>query len=534
MESKAEGTFDLVATLQKNGRKTDADWTWTLGQGLLANPNDQMMWWVENPPEPLIIAGIMKGGLHQDELQLKTDIHVRHLPFFSFDLTTPVHLDRDWEFSSPPGRSFGFVKANGQLEDLFDFLDLGMHRVSGKINCDLQISHAQAKGTCTLQNGAYENYITGTELINISAALEGSGDNLILKHLTASDLNLSEVLTAKGMIHLSLQDLFPFHFDVKFDHLNVVQIDLVTASAEGHVSIDGNLASTLAAGAVQITRGDIAIPRHISRSYPDLQVIYKHRPITPVIATSSKPPYPLGLDLTVKAPKAIFINGRGLNSEWSGEFAVGGTYAEPAVTGSLELIEGEFSFAGRRFKLNQGSLTMQGNQYKLPLIDLTATTTEQAISITARLKGPINRPQLTFQSLPPLPLSSILSYLLFGKSLSDVTGLQALQLAGTVASVAGEGPDILEMTRKSLGVDRLQIVMTPTKSGEGYEGKETISLQVGKVITPGVIVTIKQSAEDSNPDIGVEVDLTHGFVLEVESQQQPEQGKFSLKWNVNY
>jgi autotransporter translocation and assembly factor TamB len=127
-------------------------------------------------------------------------------------------------------------------------------------------------------------------------------------------------------------------------------------------------------------------------------------------------------------------------------------------------------------------------------------------------------------------MSSIFSYLLFGQDLSEVSGSQALQLASTVATFAGEGPDILELTRKSLGIDRLQIVMTPT----GTAGEETLSLQVGKIVFPGFLVIIKQGADDSSPNIAIEVDLTHGFTFEAESEQQPAQGKFSLQWNLNY
>jgi len=425
-------------------------------------------------------------------------------------------------------------KADGDLEDLFEAFNFGMHQMQGKVHCDLTLANNRVQGICTLQDGYYQNYVTGTELTNISAQFEGSGDHLVLRSFTAHDLQDNPVLFAKGLIHASFAEQFPFHFDLTLKQLHLVQIDLVTAIGDGSLSIDGNLHSALASGNVQITQADVTIPTHIPRSYPDLQVIYKHKPIPSPVSTPPSPPFPLRFDLAILGSEAIFINGRGLTSEWKGDFAIGGTFKQPEFLGNLSLIEGEFAFAGRRFKLQHGSVSMPGANYQLPLIDITGTTIEKEISITARLKGPLNRPQLTFQSLPPLPLSAILSYLLFGRDLSDVTGLQALQLAGTIAAVAGEGPDILEMTRKSLGVDRLQIVMTPAKSGEGYDGKETVALQVGKVLTPGLIVTIKQSADDSNPDIGIEVDLTHGFTFEAEHQQQPDQGKFSLKWNVNY
>ncbi len=526
-----QGKITGSMALHQVGDKTDADWNLSLEEGILEEWGPIAEW---QEKQPVKAMAKMEGSLHRNHLKLKTDIQVRDRPFFDFDLNMPLSFNRQGEFSFPSGYATGSLKAEGRLGDLFDFLNLGMHRVDGDMLCDLNFSNGRVRGLCTLNDGYYQNYVTGTELTQMQATLEGAENRLLLTHFSAKDLNGRDVLHASGEIRFSLKDLFPFHFDTQFDHLNIVQIDLVTATAQGHASIEGNLKSALATGELLITESDIAIPGHIPRSYPDLQVVYTHKPIAPTAPSPTKLPYPLELNMKIEAPKAIFIQGRGLNSEWTGDFAIGGTYAEPAVTGSLTLLQGDFSFAGKRFKLEQGSLTLQGNDYKLPLVDLTATTTEKAIAISARIKGPINRPQLTFQSVPPLPLSAILSHLLFGKDLSDVTGLQALQLAGTVASVAGEGPDILEITRKSLGVDRLQIVMTPTKSGDGYENKETIALQVGKVLTPGVVLTIRQSAYDSNPDIGVEVDLLHGFVLEVESQQQTEQGKFSLKWNVNY
>ncbi len=68
----------------------------------------------------------------------------------------------------------------------------------------------------------------------------------------------------------------------------------------------------------------------------------------------------------------------------------------------------------------------------------------------------------------------------------------------------------------------------------GRPGEETIALQVGKYIADGVIITLSQSADNSSPNIAVEVDLSHGFVFEAENDQVQEQGRFSLMWNRNY
>jgi translocation and assembly module TamB len=88
---------------------------------------------------------------------------------------------------------------------------------------------------------------------------------------------------------------------------------------------------------------------------------------------------------------------------------------------------------------------------------------------------------------------------------------------------------MLENTRRALGIDRLRIVSEPTS-----EGEETISIQVGKYVAKGVLVSISQNAENSAPNISIEVDIGKGFFFQAETDQLQEQGKFGLKWNKNY
>lgn len=528
LETRVSGSFNADVQFQQRGNATE-------GQAQISLRNGHIQ---SEGAEPLVAEGTLDARLQNDRLHLKTNLEVPQSASLTMDLQMPFAVV-GWPPRvkvSEEAPIFGALLAQGQVEDLLDFFNLGMHRLEGDCGCDIKLTGTLAQphleGSCRLIDGYYQNYLTGTEITHIAGTFQAEQDRLVLRSFTAQDKEKKGQLTASGDLLFSLKRHFPFQFEFDFTRLHLVQIDLIDAEAQGHVTIAGNWQEAKVQGRVEIVESDIAIPDKIARSYPDLKVVYKNGPPPVETPTALHIPYPLELDLQIQAPEGIFIGGRGLTSEWKGDFAIGGTYAEPAVIGQLELINGQFVFAGRQFKLIDGSISMKGNQYKMPVIDISANTSEKGISITARLKGPLNHPQITFQSAPPLPLSGILSYLLFGKDLSEVNGLQALQLAGTVASVAGEGPDILEITRKSLGVDRLQIVMTPSSSGEA--GAETIALQVGKVLTPGLVITVRQGADDSSPNLGIEIDLTNGFTFEGESQQQPEQGKFSLKWNLNY
>jgi len=61
-----------------------------------------------------------------------------------------------------------------------------------------------------------------------------------------------------------------------------------------------------------------------------------------------------------------------------------------------------------------------------------------------------------------------------------------------------------------------------------------MAVQFGKYLTQNVVVSVSQGEEQGSTNLIVEVDLLHGWVFQAETQQQQEQGKFSLKWRTNY
>ncbi len=78
----------------------------------------------------------------------------------------------------------------------------------------------------------------------------------------------------------------------------------------------------------------------------------------------------------------------------------------------------------KRFQTDRRLAGFHSKEREMPSINIAALTHQKGVAITARLKGPLNSPQLTFQSAPPLPLSAIMSYLLFGQDLSEISGFK--------------------------------------------------------------------------------------------------------------
>jgi autotransporter translocation and assembly factor TamB len=484
------------------------------------------------------VSGVLQGTFKDEICSLKASIHKPSSPLLESQISFPCHLSlRSLDGKLLNEAMKGTLFFQGQMDPLLDLVDLGFHRFEGDLVANLNITgtplHPLLQGTMQLTHGYYENYFTGTELMNVQGLIQAHENRLILKKFSGSDGKKGEI-QATGELLLHPKDLFPFSINASLKRFLSLQIDLVTAETEGTIHISGNQKGANIEGTIEVVESDLNIPNKIARLLPDLQITYKN-PIKPAQLPSLENNYfyPLHLNLKVIAPDSIFIDGRGLLSEWKGDFSIHGTYDAPAMEGNVSLIQGNFSFSGRKFKLTDGSLTFSGTPNQMPQIDLSGVMDVSDLSILAKLKGPLNNPQILLQSVPPLPLSSIMSYLLFGRDLAEINSFQALELASSLASIAGEGPEILEKTRKALGVDRIEIVTQPNGC-DADELEQTIALQVGKYVSEGVFVSFTQGAEDASGNIGIEVDLKHGFVLELESDQRQQQGKFTLKWARSY
>lgn len=478
--------------------------------------------------------------LANDQLAAVVKMDVRGEQILNFTANLP------WELSLSPFVSRPFenksAKASlvfqGNVEEVLDFFNIGPHRLEGSCSCDLKmhgtIDRPLLQGSCRLDNGFYENYYSGLELKDLQAEIFADGRQLHLRSLTAKDIREKGVLSMTGEANLSYRERFPFHFDGQFTRLAAADLAWMQMEAGGSVQISGNLDSARISGQAIVLKGDFSIPERIPPSLPNLQVKYIHAPKPVAVEEANlekKSRYPIFFDYRVMAPEGISISGRGLVSKWTGDFAVGGTYTHLEAKGELNMIRGDFTFSGRTFELTEGSLTFTGRPQEMPILNIAAKMQLQNLLIIARLKGYLNAPLLSFHSIPPLPMGSILSHLLFGRDLSEINAIQAAQLVQSISTFSGVGPNVFDNTRRSLGVDRLRIIAKPV----GDEGAETYSLQVGKYVTRGVLVSVSQGFEKGSTNLEVELDLTNGFVFEAAAEQIPQQqGKFSLKWSHNY
>jgi len=188
---------------------------------------------------------------------------------------------------------------------------------------------------------------------------------------------------------------------------------------------------------------------------------------------------PWSLDLTAKARNQLAVTGLGLDSEWRANLTIKGTVDNPAIAGRADLVRGGYQFAGRRFDLQRGAIRFTGAAPPDPVLDIVAQANVQSVNATIQVTGTGLHPEISFTSIPALPEDELLSRLLFGTSITNLSAPEALQLAAAVASLQGKGGglDPINAVRKVAGLDRLRILPADVSTGQ------RTSIAAGKYVT---------------------------------------------------
>lgn len=488
---------------------------------------------------PLQASGKIKSQIKNKYFNFNGFLNLKETQFFSLNGNIPLDIDMvKFKFMPDNARSASAnLKYNGKIEEILDFLNIGPQRLEGEINSQIELSNKinnlEIKGFCALTNGYYENYYTGTVIKELKANIIGSNEKILLEYLNGKDPEKGEVF-AEGMFSISKDRNFPFYFKTQAKNLLCVDSSVFKAAATADLEISGDRFSSTAKGNVLIDKLDMSIPDKLPVVIPDLKPLFTYHPYQKEPNKESSEPsvYPLHLNFDIDASKnPISINGQGLTSAWQGLFKISGTYMNVETRGGLELLKGKFVFSGRKFDLTKGSVVFSGKPNELPALDIQAKITQQGVDIFANMNGLLDRPKISFSSSPPLPASSILSLLIFGQQLSELSVSQTIDLSASMQSRLDPSSLSKADSVSSLGINRFNIIKP---SLTDPFATDQMAVQLGKYISRGIVVSFSQGEEQGSSNIIVEVDLKKGFIFQAESQQEQEQGKFSLKYQYNY
>ena len=385
--------------------------------------------------------------------------------------------------------------------------------VQGPVDFDLRLNGRPAIGALSGQVVARGAKIVAPNLglvledVDAQARLSGGQAQLAV----GGRLGSGGTLELAGPVTLS--GTYPANLTLRLNRARVRDPELYDTRVNGTVTVDGPLAGgARIGGALTLSDTELRVPstglggvtpipdglEHVGASPQVRQTMARAGLLggtTDEARRGTARPYPL--DVTLTSERGIFVRGRGLDAELGGGLRITGTTADVLPVGQFNLVRGRLDILGKRFTLDQGQIALQGALE--PYLLFLASTTQDDTTITIRIEGRANAPEVTFASSPELPQDEVLARLIFGRGIWNLSALQAAQLASAVATLAGKGGEgIVSRLRSGFGLDDLDVAT---------DQNGTTQLKVGKYLTDNIYTDVTVGS-DGTSEINLNLDVT--------------------------
>ncbi|MCX2803137.1 translocation/assembly module TamB domain-containing protein [Microbulbifer thermotolerans] len=421
---------------------------------------------------------------------------------------------------------------SADLSVVAEFIDPEIHALRGALNfsviADGDFASPKLNGHITVDNGGYEHRPSSTRLRDIDMAV----------NLTPAEWRIASASAQagdKGRLSLAGALTFPsqmppsFNFELRADEAYLLNSPAVRGAVSGNLALTGTTGDAMLNGSLTLEPFSVQIEQLIGGSVPEIEVVEVDED-GPETEQASPLLRNIALDVAVDLDKQSFIRGLGLDSQLRGQVKIGGTAASPDASGELNIVRGSFDLLGKKFELEEGQVRFENN---IAAIYVTGLYEYSDGEITAEISGTTDDLDVTFSSTPEAAQDEIFAQLLFGKSLSDISPLQAVRLVGVVRSLQSGGASFNPMakTRELLGVDTLDIEQEATDEGDQY------ALSLGKYITNRIYIELQRSTDPLNPwQAEMQVELRRKLNLEIQSADEGDSGGGSveLQWKKDY
>lgn len=430
--------------------------------------------------------------------------------------------------ASPTGLALDQTKAmtfelegEGPIEGIWSLLGPPDTRFEGLFDLSLeaagQMKDLSPKGQFTLKNGVFEDGILGFKIQDI--ALDAA--------LIPGAINVSRV-SAEGAKGGKISGNGRYGFDgtgavaIELDRLNALQRSDVSATLSGILNVQRDVDASLVEGNLVFDRASVDINRLPRGGFTTLDVKFPAR--DGEAAPQKTNLSPVRLDIGLKADRGVFVSGTGLSSEWALDADLTGTVRAPRLNGSARIVRGDVDVVGRQFRFDESSIRFAGDPREAQL-NIRAVRSTSDLTASLNVSGTPLSPEISLGSDPALPDDEVFSRVLFGVSPSQLSPLQAAQLASAIASLSGGGGalDLVGPIEDVLDIDRLDI---------GIAENGAASIGAGKYLAEDVYVEVRTNTRGA-PGLGVE--WTPRSNLEVGAELATEEApKFTIKWKRDY
>lgn len=417
----------------------------------------------------------------------------------------------------PRGKIEANLNSTLDLRSLTFLLGLDDHRATGMAKLSVHVTgtvqQPVIEGAGSLRDATYENLVTGVKLSALRADFAGTRSELRVDNISARTPDRGEI---RGSAAVSLRNLArpSFSFAIDLDRAQVLAMQNAQVQASGKITGNGSTEFVDIDGDMTVNRAEIYLAGFGSSSATSMLNIVEIN-VPPHLRRQKKQiaipeaAYRLNLNVRVSAPRAIFVRGQGLDSEWSAKAHVRGPAEEPQVDGELRLIRGRFEFFDALMTFDSGLIDFKAGNYTNPDLDIKANVKGKQVIANVAVTGSAQAPSVALTSTPALPQDEILSRVFFDKSVTELTPMEMVrvaQIVGVMSGRMGGGVDPITQLRKKVGIDMFSVNRND-KTGD-------TSVSVGKYISDGIYMSVDQGLNTEGSAVKLQIELKPNLQLE--------------------
>ncbi|HEX5340297.1 MAG TPA: translocation/assembly module TamB domain-containing protein [Gammaproteobacteria bacterium] len=372
-------------------------------------------------------------------------------------------------------------------------------------------------GTARLADGAIRVPRLGLNLTDVVLDLQGDGDHLALAgsaHSGQGDLNWN----SRAQKHDGI-----WHASGNLEGENFRAVDI----PEAQLDISPKLAFKLDDRDI-VLDGEVAIPyaKLRPRNLSDSAQVSPDQVIVGQNEAAQKDHWRIHTRVRASMGDKVDIAGFGLSGHITGSvLAVDEPGHFTTGSGELQIVDGQYTAYGQKLHIARGRLMFNGGPISNPALDIRALRkpahpetvipgqSEQQVGVVVR--GTLHDPAVSLFSNPPLPQSSLLSYLLTGQlpatpSQSPLLGRPGTDTGDALAYSGGEF--IAQQVGSQIGLSDVSIQNVSTGVGTS-----TPSLFIGKYLSPRLYISYGTGILQSISTVRIRYTLSTRWMLEAES-----------------
>ncbi|HEV2112626.1 MAG TPA: translocation/assembly module TamB domain-containing protein, partial [Terriglobales bacterium] len=192
-----------------------------------------------------------------------------------------------------------------------------------------------------------------------------------------------------------------------------------------------------------------------------------------------------------------------------------GTVAKPVVLGRVNIVEGEVSFSGTKYRIDRGDITFTNPVTITPVLDIEASAKVRDYEVNLGVHGPLQKLSTTYRSDPPLPTPEIIALIALGRTHQDEVLSNQGQTAANVQSSNALLEQALSASQSSriqqlFGVSRIKIDPQAGGLENNPNTQLTLEQQVSDRVTLTYLTNLSQQAQQT---VQVEVQLSRSLSI---------------------